>query len=396
MTGPSARLSRLAARFVLRPSDQPTGKRERHATWLELFFDLVFVLALAAVVNRLGNNATPPAGTVAVAFVLFVLIQWAWVGQVFYNTRYDPDDVVHRLIVLVAMAGGGAIALGVGDAPGTLLLPIGYLLVRGTLLLLYSRVWLGGGPPRRVATIYLTGFSIGWLLWLSSLVVPIPTRPALWITGLTIEMLTPWLGIRWLSRAPVDTSHLPERIGQFTIIVLGISLTNLLNAVPARPTPLVIAAAAVALVVPASIWWVYTTFLTARLALPRLHGGQSYMYLHAPLDAALLFLGWSLGQVVRHIAHGPPALPGPLRLLLAGSIITWMLCGLGLSWISLRSFTVARLAIAVLGTGPVAAIGATVTDPVATLVLLAVTLIGYAVLTSRRIVQLQIRPGTAR
>ncbi|OKI65045.1 hypothetical protein A6A27_24855 [Micromonospora sp. CB01531] len=130
---------RLAARFVLRPSRRaPDEAGQRHATWLELFFDLVFVLATAAVVGRLGHRLVPSPTALLAAGGLFVVLQFAWAGQVFYDTRYDPDDTQHRLLVLVAVAGAGALTLGVAGAPHSVLLPVGYLVVRGVLLLLYS------------------------------------------------------------------------------------------------------------------------------------------------------------------------------------------------------------------------------------------------------------------
>jgi low temperature requirement protein LtrA len=395
VTASRAALRRLAGRLVLRPPARSEQQKDRHASWLELFFDLIFVLALSAVAGRLGNGPAPAATGVAVAFGLFTLVLWAWIGQVYYDTRYDPDDVTHRLVVLVAMAGAGAIALGVADAPQTPLLPVGYLLVRGVLLLLYLRVRPGSPAARQVTTIYLTGFGLGWLIWLGSLAAPVDIRPALWITALAIELATPWLGLRPLARNPVDTTHLPERIGQFTIILLGVTLTDLLRAVPAHPAPRVVATAAAAFVVPASIWWAYATFLTTRLALPRLRGGQPYSYLHIPFGAGLLFLGWSLGQAVRLVDAHQAALPGALRALIAGATAAWMLASLGLNRVSLGSFSVRRLAIAGCGIGSVCAVAAVFTDPITVVVLLAVAVAGYAVLVSQHIVTVQrgsIRP----
>lgn len=78
-------------------------------------------------------------------------------------------------------------------------------------------------------------------------------------------------------------------------------MSSSLDAVPARPTLGMVAAAAVAFVVPASTWWVYTTYARTALALPRLGSGQHYTYVHVPLGAALLFLGWALGQTLNQI-----------------------------------------------------------------------------------------------
>ena len=87
----------LTGRLRLRSSDLPIGQDERHATWLELFSDVIFVLALATVQNRLRDNSSPQFGLLAGTFGLYAVIWFAWVGQVFYDTRFDPDDIIHRL-----------------------------------------------------------------------------------------------------------------------------------------------------------------------------------------------------------------------------------------------------------------------------------------------------------
>ncbi|SBT49421.1 Low temperature requirement protein LtrA [Micromonospora narathiwatensis] len=381
------RPGRLAARFALRPprrSADETG--QRHATWLELFFDLVFVLAMGAVVGRLDHVLVPSLPTLLAAGGLFVVVQFAWAGQVFYDTRYDPDDTQHRLLVLVAVAGAGALTLGVSGAPHSVLLPVGYLVVRGVLLLLYLRARPSSAAAREVATVYLTGFGVGWLIWLASLAVPASVRPAVWAVAMTVELATPWLGLRRLSRSPVDVVHLPERMGQFAIIVLGSALANVLAAVPIHPGPRMAAAAAAAFAIPASVWWVYTTFINTGLALTRLRGGQRYAYLHLPMSTGLLLLGWSLGEVLRQIDANARTIPLALRLILAASLVAWMLCGLGLNWLSARSPGTRRIALTGGGIGAVTAIAVAVPHPFPMLLLVAATLGGYAVLLSRHLV----------
>ncbi|MFJ8582471.1 low temperature requirement protein A [Micromonospora sp. NPDC093277] len=377
---------RLAARFALRPSRRLADEAgQRHATWLELFFDLVFVLALGAVVGRFGHGLVPTRWDLLAAGGLSVVVQWAWAGQVFYDTRYDPDDPPHRLLVLVAVAGAGALTLGVGGAPRSALLPIGYLVVRGVLLLLYLRVRPTDHATREVTSIYLTGFGVGWLIWLASLAVPAATRPVLWTAAMIIELATPWLGMRRLNRSPADVVHLPERLGQFTIIVLGSALASVLAAVPIHPEPRVAVAAAAAFALPASVWWVYTTFVESGLALARLGGGQRYAYLHILMNSALLLLGWSLGDVVRQVDADAPAAPLGLRLLLAASLVTWMLCGLGLNRVSEQPPGARRYVLSSGGIASVTAATVAVDRPLPMLLLVAATLVGYAVLVTRHL-----------
>ncbi|MEV7326612.1 low temperature requirement protein A [Micromonospora sp. NPDC093244] len=376
---------RLAGRLGLRDAEPRSDEDgHRHATWLELFLDLIFVYALAAVVARLGNDPTPAPTEVLAVLGLFVVIQWAWVGQVYYDTRFDPDDAPHRILVLVALIGAGAMTLGVDEVPESVLLPVGYLIVRGVLLLLYLRARPTSPMARTVTSVYLTGFGAGWLIWLASLAAPATARPVLWIVAMVIELATPWVGWRWLDRWPVDDRHLPERIGQFTIIVLGSALASLLFAVPDHPRPYMIATAGVAFLVPAAVWWVYTTFVTTRLLQTWLRGGQAYSYLHLPLDGALLLLGWALGQVVRLVDDDATRLPLELRLVLAASVLVWMLCGLVLYWLWSRP-TAGRLAITGYGIVAASLVAATVGEPRLLLFLLALVIVVYAVLLTRRL-----------
>lgn len=375
----------LTGRLGLRGQPPQTDEAgHRHATWLELFLDVIFVYALAAVVARLGNDPTPAPEAVLAVSGLFVVVQWAWVGQVYYDTRFDPDDALHRVLVLVALVGAGAMTLGVDEVPESVLLPVGYLIVRGVLLVLYLRARPTSPMARMVTTVYLIGFGSGWLIWLVSLTTPSALRPVLWIIAMCIELATPWVGVRWLNQWPVDNRHLPERIGQFTIIVLGSALASLLFAVPDHPRPHMILTAGIAFLVPAAIWWLYTTFVTTHLVASRLRGGQAYSYLHVPLDGALLVLGWALGQVVRLVDDDAVRLPLELRLLLAGSVVVWMLCGLALYWLWSPP-NLLRLAITCYGVVSVSLIAAAVREPRLLLFLLAAAIVGYSVVLTRRL-----------
>lgn len=381
--------SRIVGRLALRHPGGPAPDEERHATWLELFFDLVFVLALSGATRRLTGDDQPAASDIGAAIGVYVLVQWAWVGQAYYDTRFDPDDTLHRLITLVATAGAGIIALGAERAPHGELLLAGYLVVRAALLLLYLRVAVSDRASRDLAAVYGVGFGAGWLLWFGSLALPEGTRPVLWIVALAIELATPWLGRRWLNRHPVHTTHLPERLGQFVIILLGASLADIRDAVPLpRPPERVLAAAGLAILVPVAIWWIYTTFVTSGLPVRRLGNGQAYGYLHSPAGAAILFIGWALGRLVRDVAEGQHEVPPTLRVVYGGSLIVWMLVGTGLHWFAVGHLETRRRLISAGGLAAMAAVTATVSGPELLLGLTAAVLVGYATMVSPQITRL--------
>lgn len=105
---------------------------------------------------------------------------------------------------------------------------------------------------------YATGFSVGALIWLSSLLTPESLRYDLWALALLVEMGTPVLGYSTVRSVPGHVSHMPERFGLFTLIVLGKSIVVLTSGVVETSWRPVSALTAVSgFTVAACIWWLY-------------------------------------------------------------------------------------------------------------------------------------------
>ena len=90
------------------------GEAGRKVTWLELFFDLIFVAAVAQVAEPLRDDYSV-IGLVRFA-PLFALIWWAWTGHTVFSTRFDTDDVIQRGLTLVHMFAVAAMAANAKDA----------------------------------------------------------------------------------------------------------------------------------------------------------------------------------------------------------------------------------------------------------------------------------------
>ena len=86
----------------------------RKVTWLELFFDLAFVAAVAQVGTPLATDYSV-AGLLRYGF-LFLLIWWAWNGRSTFSTRFDTDDVVQRVLTLVRIFVVAVMAVNAKDA----------------------------------------------------------------------------------------------------------------------------------------------------------------------------------------------------------------------------------------------------------------------------------------
>ena len=314
----------------LRPPQLRTldDQGERHATWLELFFDLVFVISIAEVAHTLEDYRTLAdfLGTAG----LFVAVWWAWVGYTVYADRFDTDDVAHRVLVLAGMLAVIAMALSVHDAlhGGSARFALAFVAVRGIVLLLNARARRHAAPARPLLNLFLAAFSTGAALWLLSVFVPEPARYVLWGVALVIELSAPWVGRRQIVKAPVHTSHLVERFGLFTLIVLGESVVRVAQGAADVDdwTTATLAAAGGGFLLVAGLWWLYFDRLdegTVRSVLR----GLVWNYTHLPLLAGLVSVAVGTEYAIRDAAGGQlersttAALGGGTALYLLSTVV---------------------------------------------------------------------------
>ncbi len=268
------------------------GFEERHATWLELFFDLVFVVAVAELGQNLTHDPTLHGFLLYVA--LFVPVIWAWEGFTFYANRFDTDDLTYRLLILLAMFAVAALATNTPNAieEGGRAFAVSYVFVRLVLLVLYGRAIRYVPQARPLAVLYFRVFSVGTLIWLISIVVPPPGRYWLWALALVCELAVPFLAWGRLPGAPVDPRHLPERFGLFTIIVLGEAVLSVVLGVADTTWGVDSGfAAAGGFVAAAALWWIYFDFLDESVVRRGRISGLVFTYAHFPVLIGIATVG---------------------------------------------------------------------------------------------------------
>jgi hypothetical protein len=105
----------LRSSLLVRPRLRtPQEGEERHATWLELFYDLVVVAAVSSVAHALSEDHS--ATGMLVFAGLFIPVFWVWAGHTVYATRFDTDDLVYRLFTFLQMFAIVGMAVEVHDA----------------------------------------------------------------------------------------------------------------------------------------------------------------------------------------------------------------------------------------------------------------------------------------
>ncbi|WP_210578335.1 low temperature requirement protein A [Streptomyces sp. GESEQ-4] len=239
---------------------------ERHAGWLELFYDLLFVALVAQLAHPLVEHPGWEAALRMLA--LFLPAWWVWVESTLYSNLTGEGGIERRITLLAQMAALLVMAAAATPAAhGDQAMYAGaYVATR--IVLLTLRLVLRGKVPAGGSNWPLL---ISAALWAGSIMVQPPLTYLLWLAGLLIE-ITPWLGRsrgasqvqRWLTEGRIESSHLVERFGLFIIIVLGEGIALIIASIAqAEATPAAVITGLAAFLVLATLWWLYFDFGSA-------------------------------------------------------------------------------------------------------------------------------------
>jgi len=249
------------------PAMPPRRPDEEHraATPLELFFDLVFVVAIATAAGDLHHGiAERHVFSALVGYgAAFFGTWWAWVNFTWFASAYDPDDVPYRLLVFVQMTGALIFAAGVSSlAHGDLLVAtVGYVVMRIALVAQWLRAASNDPKRRTTALRYAMGVFTVQLGWVALLFAPERAVPVGFVTLAAVELAIP----AW-AEAEHPTSwhphHIAERYGLFTIIVLGESVLSATGSIQSvllgdAWEAGLIPTIAGGLLILYSMWWIY-------------------------------------------------------------------------------------------------------------------------------------------
>ena len=229
---------------------------EKRVSWAELFFDLVFVIAVTRV-SLLIEDEGDGLGLLR-ALVAFVPIYWLWAGTAIQTNVRDVVRPALQLQVFGVAFTGILLALSLDEAYGRLGLLFACAYWAGRIVL----GWRLLGEAR--SRIPLNPFSVsmfltGPLLVVGALLPPTP-RLIVWAVAAAIDLSTPTLFRRRLRGMRVDAGHLAERFGLFVLIAIGESLVAVASSSPADLSLLDGLAIGAAFAVTVGLWWVYFHF----------------------------------------------------------------------------------------------------------------------------------------
>ena len=315
----------------------------RHATWLELFFDLVFVFAIAELAHLLHSHSDW-AGIFTFA-LLFVPVWWLWIDFSYYADQFNVDRGPYRLVIFGVMFGIVVLALTVPDVVegGSANFAATYAALRLVIILLYMQAWRLVPQSRELTARYAISFSIAFLLWTISIATPEPVRFWLWAIALTIEISNGPITYLTIRHVPQQESHMDERFGLLVIIVLGEAIIAVATGVAGTNWQWQsVLAGAAGFLTAVSLWWMYFERSDETTINQALRGGRwalflSYVYGYAHVFVFMGIVAAGVGVQFAIESFSGELFVAQQRTILCGGIATFLMGATTLQWASPNS-----------------------------------------------------------
>jgi low temperature requirement protein LtrA len=306
--------------------DQP---EHRQVTFLELFYDLVYVVIIAELTHSLAAHVD--LEHLFQFLFLFVVVWWAWLNGTFYYEWHGNNDIRTRVFTFAQMFCVMAMAVFAHDATGST--SDGFAISLGAFQLVLTYMWWRTGvhdPGHRPASIpYTVANLVITTMFFASIFVESPSNLYLWSIATLITMILPLMVLvvgrndrefqKHLAVAARPSHSLVERFGLFTIIVMGEVIVGVVRGI-AEHEQLTWEVGIVAMggmLSAFAIWWLFFDTVSHRLPRENQLWTTLWMYTHLPVNAGIAMIGAANLNVVEYAGE---ALPLQVRWLLVISI----------------------------------------------------------------------------
>ena len=311
---------------------------------LELFFDLVFVLAITQCTALMAHE--PTWRGLGKGLLVLGILWWSWVGYAWLTSVVDPEEGVVRIVLFAAMAALLVVALCVPHAFGddALLFALAYAFVRAAHIALFALASRYDATLRRSVTALAGSSAVG----VAALVVGgalggVP-QAVLWTAALLFDMAGPYFfGADGWKLVP---GHFAERHGLIVLIALGESIVAIGAGADVAIDAEVVVGAVLGMTIAAALWWVYfdVTALVAARRLENATAGRernevardAFSYLHFPMVAGIVLVALGLKKALGHVTDDLATVPA---VALLGGTALYLLAHVAFRLRNVRRFS---------------------------------------------------------
>ena len=319
---------------------------------LELFFDLVFVIAFTQCTALMAHD--PTWRGLLRGVVVLAVVWWAWVSFAWLTSLVDPEEGTVRIVMFLVMVALLMVSFAIPEAFGDrgLWFAAAYGVVRlghVTLFLVASRD--DPGLRRWVIGLSIATSIVVALLVVASFVPP-ELKGVLWLAAIVVDWGLPakYGADRWR----LVPGHFAERHNLIIILALGESVIALGVGARVELDSTVALVGALGIGLTSALWWIYfdvVAIVTARRleqAAPGLERNRlardSYSYLHFPMAAGIVLSAVAFEEAVPH--GGEPFEAVPAAALLGGTAV-YLLAHVALRLRNAGTLNVERLVLAI-------------------------------------------------
>ena len=279
---------------------------DREVSFLELFYDLVYVVVIARAAHHLAAHVSWQG--VFDFIVVFGLIWLAWLNGTLHHELHAREDVRSRLSIFAQMMLLAWLGVYTGEATGD-----GgemFAIVYGILSTLFTVLWLtvwrhDDEQYRPVAARYVAGIALTTIVMFISSQLEPETRTLVWLGIIVFSLVG--MGVNAMRGSITDgfvTHSMVERFGLFSIIVLGEVVVGVVEGLSevneGKPDAKTVAIGLVALTIGFGFWWTYFDFTGRHLPRNEQPGLGVWVLAHLPVTTAIAAGGAAMVDLVAH------------------------------------------------------------------------------------------------
>ena len=285
---------------------------DRTVSFLELFYDLVYVVLIAQFSHQLAHNISWHG--ISEFVFLFIIVWWAWFNGTIYHDLHGNYDIRTRTFTFLQMFAVIAMAIFAHDAIGHN--ANGFALAYAFFQLLLTYLWWRTGvhdkDHRPLAVPYSALFLLNTILFIVSVFIAEPYKYYLWFAAIFISLLLPLLPLIIARNNPAVQEHvkklsvinpaLVERFGLFTIIVLGEVIVGVVVGVSDNHHLdwEIGITALFATLIAIGLWWLYFDFISHKPPRKGVNYFNFWYYLHLPVVLGITATGAALLNIFEH------------------------------------------------------------------------------------------------
>lgn len=314
-----------------KPREKNDVEEHRQVSFLELFYDLVYVALIAQLSHSLADEISFH-GLIKFIF-LFTMVWWYWLNGTLYHDLHGNNDIRTRVFTFLQMICVVGMAIFASEAfhSGATGFTISAILLLVILLFLWWRVGHHQRQFKTLSNLYAIILVVNTCLLSSSLFIENPLNKWLWVVSTVICFLSPaflsifsfFNNIKTEQTTQVSSS-LVERFGLFNIIVLGEIITAVVSGSKYVSFSFYVAIICfLGILIAIGIWWLYYDFISHRKPRKGNFNHTLWHYLHLPLTIGITGVGASILYIVKHFnAH----LSSNVHYLFSGSMAIIIFC----------------------------------------------------------------------